>query len=162
MPKLHLVPIAALPDPQIEARDVALRIVTDRQWGGLVPPRIVSRKPAADSRYVVGGSDGSRYGWLVSLVSARIFTDIEMTFHWTIDSARYRGACEHRISIRLLPAGEMFDPVWSMDMERTNPGAPGAPVSVFGAEGEGQARGEGRVSLSHRLAIAPVEMQSIA
>ena len=166
MPKLHLVPIAALPDPMIEADEVSLRIVTDRQWGSLVPPQIVSRKPKAGSRYVVAGSAASCYGWVISLVSARIFVDIDLMLDWTIDSSHYRGGCDHRLTIRLLPAPEMRDPVWSMDLVDGDPCAtgrigPAAAVSIFERAGADTERRYGRMAMRQTLDLAPMEMSSL-
>ncbi|MEM7522802.1 MAG: hypothetical protein AAF360_03400 [Pseudomonadota bacterium] len=138
---IHVLPIAKPPCCACARAAASLSIQTEAQYGVLIPARTVVRRAGRDERYLIGGTVGSRYGWIVSMAGSRLFKDVRLVFRWTIKDEAKIHRCDHHVSLELENPDGLTRPLWTMDDGLQSATAKtgsyptaASPVSLFPAE----------------------------
>ncbi len=133
---LHIAPVLHLPDAEIPATDIALTVQASHRV--LAPHRPVVRKAQSFDEFAIAGLRDSVFGWTVDLSFLTTSGPLAFQFNWTLIQDGQERKCQHDLTVTLMAAGAVKEPLWSLDVSLWDEVAVGrgvggdrTPFSVF-------------------------------
>lgn len=110
---LHLAPVLHLPNPDIDVKDISLKVETAHRI--YAPHQPLVRKAQSFDEFAIAGLSDSVFGWTADLKHEASDRPLVFQLNWTLRAGDRHRQCQHRLTIKRSPASGMKVPLWSMD-----------------------------------------------